>query len=74
MSPRFSHLISVDFFSDLMSVLHSLAETGVSEHVTQCERMVLVLLHKQCVNTNSVPPCVVGSDKQGVHVVCAHGL
>ena len=27
---RFAHLISVDFFSDLMSVLHSLAEAGVS--------------------------------------------
>ena len=27
---RFAHLISVDFFADLMSVLHSLAETGVS--------------------------------------------
>ena len=26
---RFAHFISVDFFSDLMSVLHSLAETGV---------------------------------------------
>lgn len=28
---RFAHLISVDFFSDLMSVLHSLAETGVRQ-------------------------------------------
>lgn len=27
---RFAHLINVDFFADLMSILHSLAETGVS--------------------------------------------
>ena len=28
-SYRFAHLINIDFFSDLMSILHSLAETGV---------------------------------------------
>ena len=27
---RFAHLINVDFFADLMSILHSLSETGVS--------------------------------------------
>ena len=27
-------MISVDFFSDLMSVLHSLAETGVCLHIS----------------------------------------
>ena len=27
---RFAHLINIDFFQDLMSVLHSLSEAGVS--------------------------------------------
>ena len=35
---RFAHLISVDFFSDLMSVLHSLAEAGVSVYEGEGER------------------------------------
>jgi nucleolar complex protein 3 len=37
---KFAHLISVDFFSDLMSVLHSLAETG---GLTNKECMLCVL-------------------------------
>ena len=49
---RFAHLINIDFFQDLMSVLHSLAEAGVSTtgvHTHQdfllrvCQHVYLIL-------------------------------
>ena len=39
---RFAHLISVDFFSDLMSVLHSLAETGVGCCYMHCGLLLVI--------------------------------
>ncbi len=54
LSNRFAHLINIDFFADLMSVLHSLAETGVSVPV----RMHAVPMHMHADPwTCMVSPC-----------------
>ena len=73
MSIRFAHLISVDFFSDLMSILHSLAETGVSVHTTlntyTYSSPSTYTYSPLCASAFSI---FTGAVKQGVYAVCAH--